>query len=224
MEDQDAQALFDRLTQYHASLLAESRLIAAEVDRQLLAAGQEPAAEHLCAVMFDNPYGAGGNVLMNVYAESNGPGAGEVHQVGQVNLCLNSPAISNGSEAMGFSTQDFKASIDGGVLAATSGLEAPGPISASGPISSEADIRSGADIHAAGDLAGGSLALRALSGHGPEVRITAGGLPRGPQAPRAAVGDIVLNTDPRIGQPIGWVMTAQGWARFGPISRETRVI
>jgi hypothetical protein len=194
----DAKALWQRLAQYHASLVAEPQLIAAEVDRRLAAAGQAPSLEHMCVLIFDNPYGAGGDLFVSYYAESNGLGAGETHQISVANMCLNSATLSNGSEAIGFSNQNMKASIDGAVVAATLGVETPA------------------------DVAAGRLALASHGGPSGRVAISAAGTlhRRLALADRMAdVGSILLNSEPRIGQPIGWVMTQQGWAQFGPISR-----
>jgi hypothetical protein len=72
----------------------------------LIAAGfaDEPAITHLD---FGNPYGAGGDVFINVYAESNGTGSGERNILGVTNLAINS-LISSGTDALGWNAAGFR--------------------------------------------------------------------------------------------------------------------
>jgi hypothetical protein len=89
-----------------------------KLEAALLAAGflGYKAITHLD---FGNPYAAGGDVFINVYAESNGTGDGYRSVLGATSMAINSDFISSNTDALGWSASGFKNTLLGALGVAT---------------------------------------------------------------------------------------------------------
>jgi hypothetical protein len=91
----------------------------------LLAAGFSPEANYsqFTHLDFGNPYGAGGDVFINVYGESNGVGDGYRNNLGLTNLAINCIGISNNTDSLGWSAAGFRHTLIGSLGVAASSIE-----------------------------------------------------------------------------------------------------